>query len=190
MRGAASRQGACGQPAGGAGPRPRRDPGPQDPVPDAVRQAERLPDLPAAVVVPVVAANVAEVAGLEGVKVDGIVHPLLDDVALEQGGHEDGRPVVGREDEAHDGEEHRERDRVEVAVDVHPVPGTPVMVPVHGVEEGVHPMLQEARAVGKPPVEDVAVDEVLEQGPEDDAQGEVGQGMDGVEDESGAEDRH
>src|SRR6266496_721689 len=77
MRVAASRHGGGGvRPAGGAGPRPGRDRGPQDPVPEAARQAEGLPGLSAAVVVPVVAPNVAEVAGLEGMEVDGVVDPL------------------------------------------------------------------------------------------------------------------
>src|SRR5215472_5235481 len=125
-----------------------RDPRAQDVVPKPAREPERSCGATRAVVVPVVEPDVLEVAPSEPVEVNRVVNPLFDHVTLEQSRHGYRCRVVGPEEKTHDHEEGPKGQRVQVAIDVHPVPGSLVMVPVHRVEELVDLVLEPPLPVG------------------------------------------
>src|SRR5437867_4458924 len=146
------------------------DAGPADDVPEAVRQPVGDVHPLRAVVVQVMPLDVAEVPSTEAVEVHGVVHPLLDDVRLHEPGQEGAQGLDGQE-EAHEGQGPEEGEGVRHrAVDVIPVPGPLVVLPVQVVEVRVEEVLEEAGSVREPPMEDVPVDPVLDGGPEADAQ--------------------
>src|SRR6266496_2004237 len=150
------------------------DAGPADDVPEAVRQPVGDVHPLRAVVVQVMPLDVAEVPATEAVEVHGVVDPLLDDVGLHEPGQERAQGKDGQE-EAHEGQGPEEGKGVRHrAVDVVAVPGPLVMLPVQVVEVRVEEVLEEAGPVGKPTVEYVSMDPVLDGGPEADTQGAGG----------------
>jgi len=138
-------------------------------VPGAAGEAEGDRRSARAVVVLVMAPDVVEVGQADHVEVHRVVDPLLDHVALQERRHEDRRGRQRRQ-EAEAAQQQRERQRVEEAVDVETVPRPAVVVAVHRVEEAVQRVPQPTRPVGEAAVQHVAVDEVLDPGPEHDAQ--------------------
>src|SRR5260370_20953721 len=144
----------------------RRDTRAERDIPDAAREAERDVTATRTVVVEMLPPDVAKVAPTEAMEVRRVVNPLLDHVALQDGRHEQGGGRQGRQ-VAKQRERHRERDRIEPAVDVPAVPRAQVVVAVRAVENAVQPTLEPARTVGESPVQGMTVHEVLDEGPGD-----------------------
>ena len=128
-----------------------------------------------AVVVQVVAADVAEVPVPEVVEVDRVVHPLLDHVGLQQAGYEHGRGLERRQ--PRDRREQRgEGQRVtDPPVDVLAVPRARVVLPVQRVEVLVREPAHRPPSLREPAVQHVPVDDVLQHRPRRHAAGEVPQ---------------
>src|SRR6185295_17080503 len=137
----------------------------EDDVPEPVGEAVAHVAALRAVMVEVMALDVAEIRVVEVVEVHGVMDPLLHDVALQQARDQHRHRPDG--EEGGDGHEcDREGKRVhDAAVDVLAVPGPLVVLPVQMVEALVQEVLYDARTVRETAVQQVAMDGVLEQRP-------------------------
>ena len=162
-----------------------RDARPPDHVPEAARQAVAHLRALRAVVVEVVPTDVAEIPVAEVVEVHRVVHPLLENIRLQQAGHEH-RSRGKRSEETQRRKERGKGQRVaDPPVDVLAVPWPGVVVRVAGVEEVVQPAPEQPAPLREDAVEDVAMDEVLDGDPGDHPEGHEPESGDGVSRASG-----
>ncbi len=137
----------------------------KDNIPETVGEAVALFHPFRAVVIKVVALDVAEIRASKVVEMHRVMDPLLEHITL-YNPRQKNRERVDRRDKAYRSRNEEQRKKVpQFAVDVVSIKGPGVMFPMERVQTFVQELPDNTLARSKAPVQDKAVEQILDKGP-------------------------